>query len=353
VDADGRTRLQVGKGQITHHIRNVWRLNTILNDGGQKSRDDHRHHAVDAVAIALTEPKIIKNLSDIAKRARKAGKSYFGRESISAWPGFLDDVRTSIQELTVSHRVSHRVNTAFHKQTIYSREKEYDGKNCVHIRRTLEGNLRKSDLPNIVDDRIRHEVFEKIRALGHDPEKLDDAKLQKLFGTPENLPSLNSKDGRIIPVKKVRVRKAETVMTVGGKGRERNVSPGSNSHIEIFKNPSGKWIGRLINSFEALQRQQNGRPVVERISEWEFVCSLSGGDIIELEMHPNCRELYVIKILTFVTSGKNTYPNIFFAPLNQAKPAKLLSSLIGPLGAKYSCRKVSINPLGDIHYAND
>lgn len=354
VDTTGRTRVQVGKGQITHHIRNVWRLNTILNDGGQKSRDDHRHHAVDAVAIALTEPKTIKNLSEIAKRSKERGERWFGREKpLFPWQSFMHDVAESIHSLTVSHRVSHKVNTAFHEQTIYSREKEHDGKKCVHIRRTLGANLRKSDLPNIVDDRIREIVLDRIRALGHDAEKIDDSKLQKLFGAPENLPILQSKDGRGIPVKKVRVRKVESVITVGSNGRERNVSPGSNSHIEIYKNASGKWNGRLVNSFEALQRLKNGKSVVNRECEGEFILSLSGGDIIELEMLPNVRKLFVVKILTFVTSGKNTYPNIFFAPINQAKPAKLLSSLIGPLGAKYKCRKVTVSPMGDIHYAND
>ncbi|WP_243688865.1 type II CRISPR RNA-guided endonuclease Cas9 [Geotalea toluenoxydans] len=362
VDATGRTCVQVGKGQITHHIRNVWRLNTILNDGGQKSRDDHRHHAVDAVAIALTEPKTIKNLSDIAKRAKDRGERWFGREKpLFPWQSFMHDVVASIHGMTVSHRVSHKVNTAFHEQTIYSRQKDHDGKKCVHIRRTLGGNLRKSDLLNIVDDRIRQIVFEKIRSLGHNPDKIDDAKLQKMFGTSETLPVLQSKDGRSIPVKKVRVRKTESIITVGNNGRERNVSPGSNSHIEVFevtdKKGKVKWDGWTVNSFEALQRQKSKQPVVNRIGKdetWKFKMSLAGGDIIELKSDENKRDLYVVKVVTVTRVGGKEYARIQYSAINDAsKNPKNESSLLNPLYNELQCRKVFITPLGDIHCAND
>ncbi len=361
VDACKRTRVQVSKGQVTHHIRNVWRLNTILNDGGQKSRDDHRHHAVDAVAIALTESKTLKNLSDIAKRAKERGERWFGREKpLFPWQSFIHDVADTIQNLTVSHRVSHKVNTAFHEQTIYSREKNHDGKKCVHIRRTLGGNLRKSDLPNIVDERVREAVFERLREHGYDPDKIDDPKLQKVFGIVQNLPFLKCKDGRKIPVKKVRVRKVESVITIGSNGRERNVSPGSNSHIEVFevtgKNGKVKWDGWTVNSFEALQRQKNKHPVVRRIGKdesWKFKMSLAGGDIIELQVSENKRELFVVKVTTVTRVGGHEYARIAYTAINDAsKNPKMGSSLLNPLFKDLKCRKVTINPLGEVHDIN-
>jgi len=361
VDAAGRTRVQVGKGQVTHHIRNVWRLNTILNDGGQKSRDDHRHHAVDAVAIALTDPKTLKNLTDIAKRAKERGERWFGREKpLFPWQSFMHDVAASIRGLTVSHRVSHKVNTAFHEQTIYSREKEHDGKKCVHIRRTLGGNLRKSDLPNIVDTRVKEAVFARLQQHGFDPEKINDQQLQKIFGLPENLPMLTTRTGRSIPIKKVRVRKMETVITVGNNVRERNVSPGSNSHIEIFEVTDNKgkvkWDGWTVNSFEALQRLKNKQPVVNRVGKdesWEFKMSLAGGDVIELQTSENKRELFVIKVISVARVNGREYPRIMYTPINAAKPEKQESSLLDPLRKQLKCRKSAISPLGDIHDAHD
>jgi CRISPR-associated endonuclease Csn1 len=365
VDAAGCTRVQVGKGQITHHIRNVWRLNTILNDGGQKSRDDHRHHAVDAVAIALTEPKTLKNLSDIAKRAKERGERWFGREKpLFPWQSFMLDVAGSIHDLTVSHRVSHKVNTAFHKDSIYSSVKmDENGKQGVHIRRTLganRGGLKASEINSIVDNRVREIVCARLKELGCDPDNIDDPKLQKVFGTAETLPHLKSKDGRLIPIKKVRVRKVETVITVGSNERERNVTPGSNSHIEIFevtdKKGKVKWDGKTINSFDALQRQKLGVPVVSHYGNeegWKFKMSLAGGDIIELQSENDKRELFIVKTISTKKRQNRDYARISYAPINSAeKSPRTIEKMLEPLH-EMNCRKVTISPLGDIHDVND
>lgn len=363
VDAGGRTRIQAGKGQVTHHIRNFWRLNQILNDGCQKSRDDHRHHAVDAVAIALTEPKTLKNLTDVAKRAKERGERWFGREKpLFPWQTFIHDVATSIHGVTVSHRVSHKVNTAFHEQTIYSRKKEHDGKNCVHIRRTLGGNLRKSDLPNIVDARVKEAVFARLQQHGHDPDKIDDQKLQKVFGVPENLPILTTRTGRNIPIKKVRVRKIERIITVGKNGRERNVSPDSNSHIEIFevtdKKGKIKWIGKTVTSYEALQRlKMPEKQIVNKIADegWIFVNSLSCGDLIELDMDENGRQLMLVKSVeegrVKLFPSNNAGKTHGKLPNGRSFDYRKVVSVDGL--RKKHLRKIMVTPLGDIHNAND
>src|SRR6185437_3103163 len=43
-------------GSITAQLRDAWELNTLLSDTNRKNRTDHRHHAVDALAVALTTP---------------------------------------------------------------------------------------------------------------------------------------------------------------------------------------------------------------------------------------------------------------------------------------------------------
>jgi CRISPR/Cas system Type II protein with McrA/HNH and RuvC-like nuclease domain len=59
IDPERTQRIQVGRGRITKYLRDEWNLNSILFDGGTKERTDHRHHAVDAVAIALTDPATV------------------------------------------------------------------------------------------------------------------------------------------------------------------------------------------------------------------------------------------------------------------------------------------------------
>lgn len=362
VDAAGKLRVQVGKGGATAHIRNLWRLNSILNDGGLKSRDDHRHHAVDAIAIAVTDPGLMHQLSKAAARAKERGERWFGRDRPQPpWPTFYGDARRAIDEVIVSHRASHKVNTALHEQTIYSPEKiGEDGKKYVHVRRTLGGNLRKSDLSNIVDDKVRQAICDKLRALGYDPDKIEEAKLQKAFGLPENLPALQTRDGRLIPIKKVRVRKSETVMKIGKKGKERNVSTGSNSHIEVFEVTDArgrvKWDGWTVTSFEAMQRLRKGLPVVNRVGKdenWKFRFSLAGGDIIELNRKDGSRGLYIVKVITVARVGGKEYARINYSPINVSKPTKLETSLLNPLREELQCRKVAVTTLGEVHDAND
>ena len=70
------------KGQLTAELRWHWGLETILGElpdspawqeqtklrPGEKNRADHRHHAIDAVVIALTNRSRLLQLSDIVKR---------------------------------------------------------------------------------------------------------------------------------------------------------------------------------------------------------------------------------------------------------------------------------------------
>jgi CRISPR-associated endonuclease Csn1 len=50
------------KGQTTSLLRHLWGLNGILNleDDEMKNREDHRHHAIDAMVVALTSRGTLK-----------------------------------------------------------------------------------------------------------------------------------------------------------------------------------------------------------------------------------------------------------------------------------------------------
>ncbi|MGH9679833.1 MAG: type II CRISPR RNA-guided endonuclease Cas9, partial [Candidatus Acidiferrales bacterium] len=104
-DAAGKRRIQATAGQITAFLRSEWKLNVILQDGASKnggaalkSRDDHRHHAVDAVVAALTDNGTIQALSRAAERAPQERRRRFGAME-GPWPGFVDSVRAQIEKI--------------------------------------------------------------------------------------------------------------------------------------------------------------------------------------------------------------------------------------------------------------
>lgn len=349
-EKDGRRFIQASKGGTTAYLRNEWQLNTILGDGGAKSRDDHRHHAVDAVAIALTDAGTVKMLSDAAERATSEGRRRFGRVE-EPWPGFLDDVRQAVEGISVSHRISRKVNGPLHEETNYGPSKRRDahGKSeSFRVRKRLDA-LSPADVKLIADERVRELVEKKLAEFGGDA--------KKAFGDSKNHPCIVTKRGRRIPIHCVRLRKTEAMIEVGQGPRLRHVASGSNHHMEIFevkgKKGQKRWVGRVVSRYEAMRRQATRRPVVDRTPPegGRFLFSLSTGDLFQLNPPGGKPTLHRART---VVEG-----NIEFVDINDARlkkeirkakafPKRSLSVL-----ADLGCRKVIGTPLGDVRYAND
>ena len=96
------------KGQHTALLRRHWGLDGVLrNDGLElKNREDHRHHAVDALVIALTNRSRLQQLTQLNKLG---GVEATGERLPDPWPGFFQAVEKAINEIHVSHRVRRKV----------------------------------------------------------------------------------------------------------------------------------------------------------------------------------------------------------------------------------------------------
>jgi CRISPR-associated endonuclease Csn1 len=355
-EKDGRRFIQAGKGGTTAYLRNEWQLNTILGDGGAKSRDDHRHHAVDAVAIAMTDGSTVKMLSDAAERATSEGRRRFGRVE-EPWAGFLDDVRQAVEGMNVSHRISRKVNGPLHEETNYGPSKRRDAQGkpeSFRVRKRLDA-LSPADFKLIADDRVRELVEKKLAELG--------GEAKKAFADSKNHPCIETKRGRRIPIHCVRLRKTEAMIEVGQGPRQRYVASGSNHHMEIFevKDKKGKlrWNGRVVSRYEAMRRQATRRPVVDRTPPdgGRFLFSLASGEIIQLSGKDGLTALYRVRT---VSLSKNGSIEIAAARLTDARlKADIVKSKdwlrITSMDAlaSMSCRKVIATPLGEVRYAND
>ena len=170
IDADGRRRVQVSAGRITAFLRDEWGLNAILNDGrDEKNRDDHRHHAVDAIVIALTNSQTVEYLSRAAEKAAEWGRRLFAPMD-KPWTTFFDDVRRAVDMINISYRVNRRVSGALHEETYYSnayKSQDKNGKSVEYrnVRKPLV-NMSMDEVNSIVDPTIRDLVQEKLRKIG-------------------------------------------------------------------------------------------------------------------------------------------------------------------------------------------
>ncbi|HUT14028.1 MAG TPA: type II CRISPR RNA-guided endonuclease Cas9 [Thermoguttaceae bacterium] len=360
IDAHHTRRVQVSAGGVTAYLRDEWGLNAILNDGGdEKNREDHRHHAVDAVVIALTSPATVKALSDSAELARQRGHRLFTPIE-KPWSTLLDDTRNAIEAVNISYRVNRRVSGALHDETYYSKahqSRDASGKKEVeyrHFRKPLH-KMSAQEVKNIVDDTIRGLVNAKLEQIGGEP--------KKVFADLGNHPYLATGDGRRIFIHKARVKKRLTVVRLGSADSPRYVAPGSNHHMEIYAvldkvGNETRWEAKTVTLMEAAARvrAREKKPVVQRDHGpgTKFKFSLAGGEYLELDGDNGQRRLVRVTVI----SGKKVEYRLH----NDARPITLLRQVEGgraglSLSAdslrKANARKVAIDPLGNVFPAND
>lgn len=349
-DQRGVKRVQPTRGGVTAFLRMAWDMNSILGDGGLKQRNDHRHHAVDAIAVALTSPGTIKRLSDAAEHPRRDRRVF--EDMPPPWPGFWQDARNAVAAIVVSHRPSRRVRGGLHDETNYGCPRPGpNGGQVVHYRMPLE-SLKAPAVAKIVDDKVREAVQAKLEELGGDLKKFKD---------PANHPRLPSG----VPVHRVRIRTAVKTLPVG-KDPTRYVAPGANSHLEIIEQQGAgekaKWTWRLVSRFEALQRHRRKEPVVNRnVGEGErFLYTVSSKDMLEADAEGGSRRLLVVRAISEgeiecveANDARTSKELRQRSPDDADKKTKRIRFSSAERLRQIGARKISVTPLGETRRAND
>jgi CRISPR-associated endonuclease Csn1 len=352
IDQQHNLRVQATAGESTARLRARWKLNSILDDGpttdggrAEKKRTDHRHHAIDAVVVGVTDAGMMERLADAAKRGQGLGRRFARLDE--PWNGFFEEVRNEVGRIVASHRVSKKVSGALHEETIYSRP--IGGMGEVRVRKPLAA-LTKTEFKDIADWNVRAIVQQKLEELGGDPKKFADEK---------NLPRFASG----VTIKRVRIIKKTPTVTLGGGRRARQITPGSNHHIEIFAelDVHGKqveWDGAVVAMLDAMRRLKLGEPVVRRDHgpHRVFKFSLAQGEVVECDDKQHGRSLFVFRKVSQLAAGEI---QIGFAPLNDARKAREVQVSRAWLWAtpntlgKRNGRKVVVSPLGEVTEAHD
>jgi len=333
------------KGGITAELRNIWGLNAILRDGelGPKKRDDLRHHAIDAAVIAITEPGMIKKITD---RLQNNWPRRPSRTAVDEpWNGFGLELARAAEKINVSHKVLRKIKGALHKETNYW--KEINGKHAGKYitRKELNGNFTNNWAEQICDEEIKRLVKDRLA------EYENDAK--KAFAEPLYLP--NDKDKQI-PIRKVRVWQTSSNMMQLRPNIW--VEPGSNHHVEVFetKDKKGelKYEGKLISMYEAAQSIKNKQPIIQTNlgSDKKFFMSLSQNEMILLKLEDGSEVLHRTQKMSQSKESISIIfrPHTYGGKLSDYDKPPLIqrrspSTLIG--------RKVVVDPLGRIRWAND
>jgi CRISPR-associated endonuclease Csn1 len=350
----GKYNVQVGRGGVTAALRRMWGLNNLLSASGEKTRDDHRHHAVDAVVIALTTPAVVKLMSEFSARGYRADDAGFA----PPWQGFRDEVKRQIEKIIVSHRVLREIRGALHEETNYGilGRRDEKGQELFAVRKPL-GGLSANEVALIADLAVRQIVIDHLRRHGADPKSDKSAEWKKAMSA-DDPPLLPNRNGNPVPIKRVRLHKplSNVFRLKNPQGVEyRAVDSGSNHHVVIFEYTDGKkagrWDGEFVTMFEAARRAKAREPITRREvgNGRKFVMSLSANEMVKITQDGVADYWRVQKI-----DGANR--RVTLRPHTDARKSddrSLETTLrLNPL-RELKPVKLTIDPLGREHPAND
>lgn len=107
-------------GRMTAMLRAKFGLNDILGLDGEKNRNDHRHHAVDACVIAVTDQGLLQRFAQASASARDKQLNKLVESMPLPWESYRDHVQRAIQRIQVSHKPDHGYEGEMFDATIYS-----------------------------------------------------------------------------------------------------------------------------------------------------------------------------------------------------------------------------------------
>ncbi|HCI51928.1 MAG TPA: type II CRISPR RNA-guided endonuclease Cas9 [Gallionella sp.] len=221
-------------GRMTAMLRGKFGLNDVLGLNGEKNRNDHRHHAVDACVIAVTDQGLLQRFAKASASAREQQLNRLVENMPLPWESYREHVERAIDAIWVSHKPDHSHEGAMHNDTAYGLLG--DGKVSIH--KMVEGK--------------RERIEESLKVIA-----FTNAKANDRHGLLDN--------GEPRPYK-------------GYKGD-------SNYCIEIIRNEKGKWEGEVISTFDAYQLVRehgvarlrhptlsvSGKPLVMRLMKDETI----------------------------------------------------------------------------------
>lgn len=291
---DGKRYVFATKGTYTYLARHKWGLDSVLNNQedflsnnmtpSDKNRNDHRHHSVDALVIALIDGRMLNYMGRLFSQVDKKRNQTFGLP----WASFRQDAAGKINGIIVSHRPKLRTRGSLHNDSNYGpvflknqpRIEENRNKEQYVIRKSLL-DLSQDDVNNIRDPHIRRMVQERIEEAlikagysrkvkkspkGQDVEsyKFDITKekfsalMKETFGG-ENALRFRPSDKTSTPINKVRIliNHKATVPIRNENSNDKNVvyvQPGNTHHIEVFERIDEKGnVKRELEFYSALE----------------------------------------------------------------------------------------------------
>ena len=293
--------VRVIPGQLTGMLRWHLGLNDVLGLDGEKNRNDHRHHAVDACVIGVTDQALLQRFASASELSHDEGRGKLAKDFQPPWPTYREHVQRAVENIWVSHRPDHGYEGGMMEETSYGIRK--DGS----IKQRLKADGTKGrEISNLI--------------------RIAEASQPTRHGVDD--------EGNPLPYKGY----------VGG----------SNYCIEITRNEKGKWEGTVISTFDAYQiaRQQGVqalRSATVGQNKQALVMRLTIDDCVRLEHEGRVRTMRVASINSAgrLSLAEHQEANVDARNRDPAGDWRYTYKQAGSL-QKAKGRLVTISPIGEL-----
>ena len=333
----GVERIVTSPGRLTAALRGKWGLNGMPGDDNRKNRTDHRHHAVDALVVALIDASVLQG----AARLSAKGADQIWRLRVPELDPVIEAAaRERVARILVAHKPNHGLAGKMFKETAYGlvaeekRDPDFPQHNLV-TRKPIAGLTKKQAL-TIRDRCLREAVARHIA--DHPTKKLDSVLAD--FGEQHGVRSV-----RIL----VKDTSAHVIKTAPYKA----YLPDSNAFCDIWRVPKGKpgkwekgeykWIGVYWYYSELPSIVDSPSPNLKVPAQYaanaKFITRLFKNDLIQISEGGVLQTLRIVQIRRDGMLG--------VSPHHDAEWPGIFKSING-LG-KSGFRRLKLHPDGTVY----
>ncbi len=343
-------------GRLTAELRHNWQLNHLLSEGGEKNRDDHRHHLIDAFVIGLTERGLIQKISTLtAKNVNlKSGKIKY-----PALPEKLKkDFSEAFPHILTSYKPDRDHGGCLFAKTAYGVLNETDAFKAATPDYTLVTRKKITDLSEKEIDAIRDQKHREAIIALYEKEKIADIinKKDREKAFKNMLQQYSEETG----VKRLRILVSKGNARIIASAPYKAYMLDGYSFCDIYKVTTVKgkteYKGHFVPTIEALQitgdTQAQGEANHKIVIE--FKKSLDRKKYITATAKKMMR-LYKNDVVSLTEDDKTEYYKVFglyrsnksldVRPLNNPQDEKQIS--ISTL-IKNQLKRVNLSPIGKV-----
>ncbi len=296
-------------GRMTALLRGKFGLNHLLSGSELKNRNDHRHHALDAAVIGVTDQGLLQRFAKASASARERQLNRLVEDMPLPWPTYHEHVARALDRITISHKPDHGYQGSMMEDTAWGLRE--GGVVMRHVR-PEDGGPREKQVKN------------------------------------KNVVAINS------------------TRNTDRHGLDENGQPkaykgyvgGSNYCMEIWRDEDGKWKGDVISTFQAYQfiRKYGEAEGLRRLrnpdlgqSGMPLVMRLMIDDMVKLDTGSGLQTMRVVKISGngLIHLCNHNEANVDARNRDKDDPFSYTTKAPSSLqGAK--CRHVTVSEVGDV-----